>query len=459
MSKQAAMKQLALYGGPKAVDVIEGDPRPKIAQEEFLSLAERFGFSHKAIEGIRAAIEAEAIGAGPFLGNYYANVRKTRVTAFQETAAKLFGVKYALGVSSGTGALHSAFVAVGCAPGKEVICSALGFYATAAAVVLAKSVPIFCDIDASLGMDPRKIEALISPRTVAIAPTHVMGSACDMGAIMKIARKHSLKVVEDNAQACGATFKGKFAGTFGDVGCFSISSYKLIGAGEGGAVLTNNRRMWERANQLAETGGLWRPVRFAPPRYSNELFVGTNYRMSEMEAAVDLIQLKRLRGFVSEHRTVKRRIASRLKTYAEITPQKLNDPEGEIGYVLRFYPATLRLGRQIVKALEAEGVGAGFRGDKAPPDWHVYSYMYPIVLQTSAYGRECVFDCPKYAEQGGKIAYQRGDCPVADDLFDRMITISLRRGYTAGDCARIAAGITKVLDAYCTPDPKGTPWF
>jgi len=458
MHKKETLRQLAIHGGPKAVPAIEGKPRPKIAKEEFLSLAERFGFSRKTLHSIRAALDAEDIGAGPFLGHYYANIPKTRVAAFQETAVKLFGVRYAIGVSSGTAALHSAFVAVGCAPGKEVICPALGFYATAAAVVMAKSVPVFCDVDESLAMDPDKIEAQITPRTVAIAPTHVMGSVCNMPAIMKIARKHKLKVVEDTAQSCGATFRGKYAGTFGDVGCFSISCYKLIGAGEGGLVLTNNRRLWERANQLAESGGLWRPDRFAAPRYPNELFAGTNYRMSELEAAVDVIQLGRLRTFVKESRTAKRRIVKRLKTYAEITPQRLNDPEGEIGYVIRFFPATLELGGRIAKALAAEGVGAGFRGDKAKPDWHVYSCMFPITLQTSAYGRECVFECAKYLEQGGKISYARGDCPVADDLFDRMITIPVSRFLTARDCERVAMGINKVLDAYCTPNPKGAPW-
>ncbi|HEO70757.1 MAG TPA: DegT/DnrJ/EryC1/StrS family aminotransferase [Candidatus Hydrogenedentes bacterium] len=451
--------ELAINGGPKAVPSFEGKGHPKIAVEEFLSLAGRFGFSKGTLERLRAIVKAEDIGEGPFLGHYYANLRKTCVQAFEERACDVFDARYALGVSSGTGALHSAFVAAGCGPGTEVICSAIGFYATPAAVVQAKAVPVFCDVDESMAMDPAKIESLITPRTVAIAPTHVMGSVCDMRAIMRVARKHKLKVVEDCAQSVGATFRGKSVGTFGDLGCFSISSYKTIGAGEGGLILTRTKRMWERANQFAESGGLWRPERFAPPRYESELFAGTNYRMSELEAAVDVIQLGRLATFVKRFRSSKRRILEQLPTYAEIAPQILNDPDGEVGYQIRFFPESFALGERVAAALQAEGVGAGFRGRHGPPDWHIYSYMYPIILQKSGYGRECVFDCPHYTRRGGKVAYARGDCPVADELFDRVVIIGLNRAFTAGDCRRIAKGITKVLDAYCTRDPKARPWF
>ncbi|HUW61505.1 MAG TPA: aminotransferase class V-fold PLP-dependent enzyme, partial [Candidatus Bathyarchaeia archaeon] len=282
----------ALQGSLKAVTTFGGRGRPKIGQEEFMAVAARFGLSRKTLAKIRQAVAEEDWGEGPFLGNYYSGLKRTKVEEYEQTARRIFGVKYALGVSSGTGALHCAFVAAGVGPGSEVICPAIGFVATPATVVLAKGVPVFCDVDESLCMDPAKIEALITPRTVAIAPTHVTGGVCEMQPIMKIARKHGLKVVEDAAQSCGATYRGKRAGAIGDIGCFSIAAYKIVGAGEGGLLLTNNKRMWERANQLAEGGGLWRPERFAPPRYDGELFCGTNYRMTELEAAMDNVQLR-----------------------------------------------------------------------------------------------------------------------------------------------------------------------
>lgn len=458
MANTRAEQKLALHGSLKAVTRIEGKGKPKIGVEEFMSVAERFGFSKGTLQKIRKAVNEEEWGEGPFLGNYYANVKETKVQAYERAAREAFGVKYAIGVSSGTGALHSAFVAAGVGPGKEVITSAIGFFATASAIVAAKGVPVFCDVDESISMDPRKIESLITERTVAIAPTHVMGSVCDMGRIMKIARKHNLKVIEDCAQSCGGKFKGKFVGTFGDLGCFSISCYKIVGGGEGGLVLTNDKRLWERANQVAEAGGLWRPDRFGPPRYDNELFCGTNYRMSEIEAAIDAVQMKRMPETVKRFNNVKTRITKSLKTFKEITPQKLNDPQGEVGYRLAFFPATIELGEKIVKALQAEGVACSMRGKDGSNDWHIYHYMYPVTLQSGPNGSECVYTCPHYTKKGGKIRYAKGDCPVADDLFDRMIGIGLNQWYTAQDCRNIAGAINKVLAAYCTPDPKAAKW-
>jgi 8-amino-3,8-dideoxy-alpha-D-manno-octulosonate transaminase len=443
--------KLALHGSLKAVTRIEGKGKAKIGIEEFMAVAERFGFSAPTLKQIRAAASAEDIGGGPFLGNYYANLKETRVQAFEKAAREAFGVKYAIGVSSGTGALHSAFVAAGVGPGTEVICPAIGFFATAAAVVLAKGVPVFCDVDASLTMDPAKLEPLINERTVAIAPTQVMGAVCNMAAIMKVARKHNLRVIEDCAQSCGGKFHNKYVGTFGDLGCFSISCYKIVGGGEGGLIITNDKRMWERANQVAECGGLWRPERFAPPRYDNELFCGSNYRMGELEAAIDVVQMKRMPATVKRFHDVKMRVLSHLKPFKEIAPQRINDPQGEVGYMYRFFPATVELAEKIAAALQAEGVSCGTRGRNPGPDWHIYSYMYPVVLQAGPNGPECVYTCPHYTKKGGKATYGRGQCPVADDLFDRVVNVNLNQWYTARDCRNIANAINKVLGAYCTP--------
>ena len=324
MSNPKTFLALALNGGPKAVPQIEGKGAPKVGADEFMALARRFGFTEKALEKIRDAVQHDDLGGGPRL-EAYRREQASRM-ALEDLARDLFGVKYALGVSSGTAALHAAFVAAGVGPGTEVICPAIGFYATAAEVVHAKGIPVFCDVDASLGIDPQKIEALITPRTVAIAPTHVMGSVCDMDAVMAVARKHNLRVIEDCAQSCGGMFKGRHVGTFGDLGCFSISVYKILGGGEGGLLLTGDERLWERANQLVECGGLWRPDRFAPPRYEGELFSGANYRMSELEATVDVVQLGKMGETAARYRKAKLRVLRQLHTFKEIVPQKLNDP-------------------------------------------------------------------------------------------------------------------------------------
>jgi len=458
MSDERARQRLALQGGMKAVSTVHGEGEPKIGVEEFMSVAERFGFSADALSRIRGAVEVEDVGAGPFLANYYSDLPETKVQAFERVVRETFGVKYAMGVTSGTAALHSAFVAAGVGPGTEVITSAIGFYATAAAIVESRGVPVFCDVDLSLGMDPTKIEALITPRTVAIAATHVMGTVCDMAAIAEVAKKHTLKVIEDCAQSCGGKYGGRYVGTWGDLGCFSISAYKIVGGGEGGLVITNDERLWERANGLAECGGLWRPDRFAPPRYDGELFSGTNYRMSELEAAVDVVQLSKMPGTVARFHNVKMSILRRLGRFREIQPQVLNDPDGEVGYMLRFYPETIELGGRIVEALNAEGVSCGMRGKGAAPDWHVYHGMYPVTLQGTPTADGCPFRCPIYLARGGHIKYSMGDCPVADDLYDRMVTVSLNQWFSEEDCAHVAEGINKVLSAYCTEDDSAPGW-
>jgi dTDP-4-amino-4,6-dideoxygalactose transaminase len=454
------MQDLALHGGPKALAQVAGERQLKIGVREFLSIAERFGFSDAAMARIRASLSDEDLGDGPFLARFGApSSVQPKGAALEQIARETFGSKYALAVSSGTAALHCAFVAAGVGPGTEVICPAIGFYATAAMVVQSKGVPVFCDVDESLGMDPAKVEALITPRTVAIAPTHVMGSVCDLAPILEVASKHGLGVIEDCAQSPGARYRGRYVGTWGDIGCFSISSYKIVGGGEGGLLLTDDERLWERAYQLAECGGLWRPDRFAPPRYEGELFSGTNYRMSELEAAVDVVQLEKMPQVVRRYHTVKMRVLGQLGTYREIVPQRLNDVEGEIGYLLRFYPETMALGQAIVEALRAEGISCSTRGEDAPPDWHVYSGMYPIVLQCGPTQEGCPFECPHYLERGGGIEYARGDCPVADDLFDRCVSVRLDQWYTEGDCRNVAQGINKVLSAFCTADPDAARWL
>jgi 8-amino-3,8-dideoxy-alpha-D-manno-octulosonate transaminase len=323
-------------------------------------------------------------------------------------------------------------VAVGAGPGKEVVCPATGFLATSMAAALSGATPVFCDVDESLQLDPTKLEALITPRTVAVAPTHHWGTVADMGPIVEIARRRGIKVIEDCAQAPGASYRGKPVGSIGDVGCFSISCYKIIGGGEGGMAVTSDDRLFDRISQLVEAGGLWRPNRFAPDRYPGELFVGTNYRLSELESAVNVAQMRKLEGVVARHRAVHARVTGRLRAFREVRRQKSNDPKGDIGYMFRFFPQTHELGRRIADALRAEGIGASFRGDHGGPDWHVHRDMFPLF--------------PSHAER-----CRAELCPVAADLYDRCVNVSFDQWWSTGDCDAVADGMNKVFAALCTP--------
>ena len=468
MVNKALHNELAINGGPKAFENMTGKKKPKIGVDEFMSIAVRFGFSQDKLDRIRALISDDDLGPGPTLTRYLSTYPTPSAgERFEQIARETFGVKYAMALSSGTGALHSAYVAAKVGPGTEVIVPAIGFFATGSAVVMAGGIPVFCDVDESLHMDPTRIEKMISPRTVAVVPTCVYGGVYDMDPILDVARKHRLRVIEDCSQSPGAKYKGRLAGTLGDIGCFSISGYKTTGSGEGGLLLTNDKGLYERASQLAESGGLWRPERFAPPRYDGELFCGTNYRMSELEAAVNIVQLQKMPDIVKRYNTNKRAILKQLITYREISPQIIND-EGEVGSTIRFYPETIDLGRNIAAALNAEGIGCGdfifhaecsVRDEHAAPDWHVYYDMFPIVLKTKATEADCPFSCPLNEDHDRIPSYNKGDCPVADDLFNRQITIWLDPWYSEEDCTAIVTGINKVLSAFCTENSNGAGWM
>lgn len=455
-----AAEKLAINGGEKAVPAFTGIADPKIGMDEFMAVARRFGFSADALARIESVVSNDDMPAGgPNLARYFSAVPAPPAgEAYEQLAREIFAVPYAATVSSGTAALHSAFVAVGVGPGTEVIVPALGFAATAQAVALAGGIPVFCDVDDSLSMDPAKIEALITPRTVALAPTHHWGNVSDMDPIMAVAHQHGLKVVEDCAQSPGGRYHGQYVGTIGDVGCFSISAYKIIGGGESGLLLTRDERVYDRARQCAESGGLWRPNRFAQPRYDGELFIGTNYRLSDMEAAVSTVQLGKMERYCTEHRRVRTCICRQLLPCREITPQTINDPDGAIGYQLRFFPATFELATAIAAALSAEGISAAHRTADHAPDWHLARDMFPVVLRAGHIPGGSVFDDPRNAASREQASYRPGANPVSEDLYAREISIGFDRGWNDTDCDNVARGINKVLTAFCTPDANARPW-
>jgi 8-amino-3,8-dideoxy-alpha-D-manno-octulosonate transaminase len=410
-----------------------GTPQPKLGVEEFMMIAERFGFSSEAVTRMRSTIsDADLPPYGAHFGRYYGSANPSMGDRFESEARDMFEVKHAYALCNGTSALHAALIAVGAGPGTEVICPGMGFLATSMAVALSGAAPVFCDIDESLQMDPSKLEALITPQTVAVIPTHHWGVVCDLDPIVDIASRHGIKIIEDCAQAPGATYKGRRVGTIGDIGCFSISSYKIIGGGEGGMAVTNDDRLFDRLRQAAEGGGLWRSDRFGVERYEGELFVGANYRLSEFESAVNTVQMQKLDAIIGRYRTILKTLHAARRDFKEIVWQASNDPEGDIGYMIRFFPADDALGQRIAEALCAEGISAGFSGSEGAPDWHVYHQMFPL-----------------FAEHADRC---RPDlCPNAADLYHRCVRFEIDQWWSRADSEAVAGAINKVLSAFCTP--------
>lgn len=441
------MDSLAINGGPPAVPAIEGTPRPKVGIEEFMELVDTWGFSADVQKDLKAIAEREP-DTNPSLARYY-NPRPSKVTALEELAAELFGAPYALAVNSGASALNTAYVAAEIGPGCEVIVPAYTFFATTAEVVIAGAIPVIAEVDESLALDPADVERKITPRTRAIVPVHMRGEPTDMASIMAIARRHNLLVIEDNAQSCGGAYKGQMLGTIGDFGCFSLSSYKITGAGEAGLVLMHDMHSYVRALNNHDTAACWRPDRYAVEQEDEDLFCGYNFRMSELEGAVNLAQLRKMPEQTERYRRVKHRIAARLGDFQGITPQRINDPDGEVGYSLCYFAPNNEMAQTTATALKAEGIRATTRSNtpgSSVRDWHIYAYWQHITEKKSATPDGFPWTHPKNAAAPD---YAPDMCPRTLDLLDRAVFVGVNQWWTEGDCDCIAHGINKVLEAYC----------
>ncbi|MBM3214688.1 DegT/DnrJ/EryC1/StrS family aminotransferase [Candidatus Poribacteria bacterium] len=447
--------ELAVRGGPKAVPEYEGRGEPKIGHDEFLEMARTWGYSDDAVKRIAAAVQGENIGGGPFFARYKSG---SNVETMEREIEERFGVRHVLAVSSGTAALHTAYVAADIGRGDEVIVPGYTFLATAMAVVVARGVPVWCDIDESMTIDPKDVEARITSLTKAIAPVHMNGYVCDMDAIREIAQRHNLRIVEDCAQAYGASFRGRRVGTIGDLGCFSISSYKTTGGGEGGLVMCNDDALFARVQGWAEAGGLWRPDRFAKARWEGELFCGLNYRMSELEGTVDLVQTRKADAQLARWRANKRRILAGLGSYSGVTPQRIHDLGGEMGHSIGFFCPTAQAAADAAHALRAEGVSSGTRGPSANEDWHYYQHMWQILDRVPATSDGCPWHCPN-AEEGPKTRYSADMCRRTVELTSRHVSVPLNQWWTERDCDAVARAIDKVLGALYGRNAGGASWL
>jgi len=374
----------------------------------------------------------------------------SRVKLFEEEFAKKMGVKHVLAVNSCTSALISSLVAVGVGPGDEVIVPGYTFFASCAAIVAAKAIPVIAEIDESFTFDPDYLERKITRRTKAVMPVHMRGVPCQMDRIMKIAKKHNLKVVEDIAQACGGTFKGKYLGTFGDCNAFSLQYHKIITAGEGGTVATDDDLLYDRAQMYHDVAACWRPggpeKRFTSARYRGELFPGVNFRMAELIGAVARVQLRRLDGLIKRMRKNKERIKDAISDIEEIKFRRLNDPEGDTAIALFFSLPTVELTKKFAKALKTEGISANSVYDKGIPDWHIYSYWGMIINKWTATPESCPYTCPYY--KGPEIKYSPDMLPKTSNLLSKSIQIDIPPQLTEEDCDMIAEGVHKVSEAY-----------
>ncbi len=282
-------------------------------------------------------------------GNWKAKELEQKIT-------ETFGCKYAQLTSSGTSALTTAMAALGIGHGDEVIMPAFTFVASFEAVISVGAIPVLVDIDESLTLNPDAVKAAITSKTKCIMPVHMCGSMADIDTLKNICEEHNLILLEDACQSIGATYKGKHVGTIGDAGTFSFDFVKTITCGEGGAVLTNSESVYIKSDGYTDHGhdhkGADRGADLHP-------FVGYNYRISELHAAIGLAQIGKLNNFLSIQRKNHALLKSILTTIPEVTFRKIHDEDGDSCTFLTWFLPDADITADVVAEMRIQNILAG----------------------------------------------------------------------------------------------------
>jgi perosamine synthetase len=358
------------------------------------------------------------------------------VRALEHEFAEYCGAKYALATNSGTAALHVALAAAGIGPGDEVITPAFSFVATAMAILHQNAIPVFVDIERqTFGMDPAKIEAAITPRTKALMPVHMHGMPCDIDAMVEIARRRKLTLIEDAAQAHGATSNGRRVGTFGLAGCFSLQSSKNLACGEGGILVTDDEGFLTRANRARMFGEDVTPKDEAAydvrrpldgSRAYDSQTIGYNYRTNELSAALARSQLVRLDEFDEQARANAARLSEHLSALAGITPPAA--PKGRSSvwhkYRVAFDARAIGIDRPpivvrdaLCRALTAEGVEAVLWQTKPVPGQRLFQTKNGYGGSAGGNPPGCPWD------HGSPVDYDLRQYPETQRLLDGSLVL------------------------------------
>jgi len=371
----------------------------------------------------------------PFRWYGRGNKPPMKVATFEKEFAARVQTRYALAVTSGTAALQSAMAAIQIGPGDEVILPAWTWHSCSSAVVLAGALPVFAEIDESFNIDPDDIEKRITPNTKLIMAVHLQGCPADVDAVLKVARKHNIKVLEDCAQSVGGSYKGRPLGSMGDIGIYSHQLNKTITAGEGGSVVTNDPVVFERAARFHDIGGLRALHEQVVGKPSLDWFVGCNFRMSEFTGGVMLAQLRKLDTIIGSSRANARRIYEGVRDLPGIRFRKLPDPDGDIGAAVFVGFDTKERCSRYMAAMKAEGVPARLPGGS-------------VVLPTLPYIEKKVTVHPAWptwsSPRGKSIQYGAASCPRTIDILRRFAGVSMDPKFTRQDVDDIIAAIRKV---------------
>jgi dTDP-4-amino-4,6-dideoxygalactose transaminase len=337
-----------------------------------------------------------------------------KVVKLEREMARRSQVRHALAVNSGTSALLVALVGLGVGPGDEVIVPGFTFVASISSIVYAGAVPVLGEVDRTLNLDPEDVKNKITPRTKAIMAVHMMGNPARLDELMAVADEHDLFLIEDCAQAFGASYKGLPIGSMGHVGTFSFNVFKTVTSGDGGMIITDDQDLYRRCFAFHDQG-------HAPLRDGVELgkrpFLGLDFRYTELQAAVLLAQIRKVPSMLDHLRANKRRFKSAIAGLPGLEFREVIDPQDEIGTMLTVILPTSEVARRIANDLDTTVI--------AEAGWHVYSNMEHLLEQRVVNPVGCPFSCPHYARRGGQMRYWKGMLPQTDDLLARAMNISI----------------------------------
>lgn len=350
---------------------------------------------------------------------------------FEKEWSELTGSEYTLLMSSGFGALASGLIAMGIGPGDEVIVPAYTYIATALAVTTVGAIPVIADVDDTLTISVEAAEKLITEHTKAIIPVHIQGFPCDMDGLKALGARYNISILEDACQADGGMYKGRYLGTIGDIGAYSFNYFKVITAGEGGALVTNNRQYYERAliyhdsSAVAFFGDQLKDV-------TEPLFGGTEFRIGDITGAILREQLKKMPGILADLRRNRKALRSKLSGY---TFAPSHDDDGDCGTTLSFRFSTVSECRDFMGKMAAKGLPVVIPFDTGK---HVYTNWTQIMEKRGALNP--AMDPFKMKEnQGLNMNYSMDMCAKTLDLLERTCYLMISPDWAEEDIENVAA--------------------
>lgn len=411
------MANLALFGGNK----IREKPFPKhpiITDDEKNAVLE-------VLDSGNLSTFIAASGEN-FLGG-------KKIREFEENFAKHMGTKFAVVFNSATSALHAAVVGVGIKPGEEVIVPPYTFTSTATSVLMNNSIPVFSDVKEDIFcLDPKKLKNNKSVLSKAIIPVHLFGHPCDMDEIMEFGRENNLKIIEDCAQAPDAEYNGKKVGTIGDCGVFSFQETKNMMTGEGGMLITNDENIAKTAQMVRNHGEMIQSTD-KKRTYKSE-FLGWGYRMTELEAAIGIVQLSKLNEMNQKRIELANFLTKKLENIDGITHTKYEHVK-HVYYVYSMLYDEEKIGipRELFcEAMREEGIP--FAGGYVKP-----LYLNPLYQEKMAFA---------FKHHQGTINYEKGICPVTESLYENQLILTpvCRPPATIDDMEMIIKAIEKIIE-------------